>query len=413
MKLSWGVIASSLSCAASASASRVGHVYVHDVQDRDAAAAPPSVSPETARLILAKRLGLSQFHSIQDASDDVIGQLNTYGGKRQTLFSSDPSRNAQVLIWVDHVEHVADIIDPVKDQLHYSPFNVEDAPPASANDRLIKDMILQAQSLPKSVDSDGSLHQATVHVDAMLKGVKPVDIYNDYLVVLRATKDDKLSASALSTAISKLRFTMSEYSFSLTIVLMPPSTTTTKRSASPYGIYDLPSRHEKTEALLSSSPAAPPTESPKPNTSNLEDFPTILSEQEPDTFNTPVLGILPVCFESLSLCQSTTHNCSSHGACKKLHKAPPTDKGASACWGCACVADVKEVKVGSGKGNKTTYWGGPACQKKDVSVPFFLFAGTGVLIAGLIAGGIGLLYGMGAEELPSVIGAGVSGPQRK
>jgi hypothetical protein len=56
-------------------------------------------------------------------------------------------------------------------------------------------------------------------------------------------------------------------------------------------------------------------------------------------------------------------------------------------------------------------WGGTACEKKDVSVEFWLFASFGVAMTGLVAGAIGLLYIMGAEELPSVIGAGVAGPR--
>jgi hypothetical protein len=62
---------------------------------------------------------------------------------------------------------------------------------------------------------------------------------------------------------------------------------------------------------------------------------------------------------------------------------------------------------------QVTYWGGPACQKKDVSQPFWLFAGSGIVLAFLISASIGLLYSMGNEELPSVIGAGVSGPVKK
>jgi hypothetical protein len=62
---------------------------------------------------------------------------------------------------------------------------------------------------------------------------------------------------------------------------------------------------------------------------------------------------------------------------------------------------------------KKTYWGGPACQKKDISVQFWLFVMVGVALAFLVSSGIGMLYSMGSEELPSVIGAGVSGPVRK
>ena len=60
---------------------------------------------------------------------------------------------------------------------------------------------------------------------------------------------------------------------------------------------------------------------------------------------------------------------------------------------------------------KTVQWGGLACQKKDVSVPFFLFASFGVAMAALVFGAIGMLFSMGSEELPSVIGAGVAGPR--
>jgi hypothetical protein len=46
-------------------------------------------------------------------------------------------------------------------------------------------------------------------------------------------------------------------------------------------------------------------------------------------------------------------------------------------------------------------------------VQFWLFVAVGVVLAFLVSSGIGMLYSMGSEELPSVIGAGVSGPVRK
>lgn len=64
-----------------------------------------------------------------------------------------------------------------------------------------------------------------------------------------------------------------------------------------------------------------------------------------------------------------------------------------------------------GKNIKSIQWGGAACEKKDISVPFFLFAGFGVAMMAVVVGSIGLLYGMGKEELPGVIGAGVTGPR--
>ena len=60
---------------------------------------------------------------------------------------------------------------------------------------------------------------------------------------------------------------------------------------------------------------------------------------------------------------------------------------------------------------KTVHWGGPACQKKDVSMPFFLLAGLTIGLIAVVAWGIGLLISIGQEDLPSVIGAGVAGPR--
>ena len=103
MKLSWGFVFSSLYC--SVAAAKPGRVYVYD----PVAKAPPqpqSVSPETARLILAQRLGLSRFHSIQHANDETIQQLNAYGGRQQKLFGREDRERtrAHVLVWIEDVE---------------------------------------------------------------------------------------------------------------------------------------------------------------------------------------------------------------------------------------------------------------------------------------------------------------------
>jgi hypothetical protein len=86
MKLSWGVVASSLYCTV--------------------LAARPAVSPETARLIIAQRLGLSRFHSIEHADAETIRHINAFGGRQQKLFGeedADRSR-AHLLVWVEDAE---------------------------------------------------------------------------------------------------------------------------------------------------------------------------------------------------------------------------------------------------------------------------------------------------------------------
>jgi hypothetical protein len=171
-------------------------------------------------------------------------------------------------------------------------------------------------------------------------------------------------------------------------------------------------RRENPEAFMSLG--TEPSSSPAPPVSGLEDSPVSISLAN-DT--SPVRGILPSCFNSKSACEKQTHGCSGHGECKLLHKGKGSGKDQQSldCYGCACVPTVEHS--GEDKGmetkRKVTYWGGPACQKKDISVQFWLFVMVGVTLAFLVSSGIGMLYSMGSEELPSVIGAGVSGPVKK
>lgn len=103
MKLSWGFVASSLYCAAAAAQN--GHVFTFDGSEDHAAPASSPIGPETARLILAQRLGLSRFHSIKDADADAIKSINTYGGRQQKLFGEDADTSrAQLLVWLEDAE---------------------------------------------------------------------------------------------------------------------------------------------------------------------------------------------------------------------------------------------------------------------------------------------------------------------
>jgi hypothetical protein len=106
MKPSWAFALSSLysvTCAAG-----VGHVYIHDSIPRPSLQVSSSVDPETARLILAHRLDLSRFHSIESPSDKVLQQINAFGGRQPKLFGGeDPDRTqAQLLVWVEDVDDV-------------------------------------------------------------------------------------------------------------------------------------------------------------------------------------------------------------------------------------------------------------------------------------------------------------------
>ena len=190
------------------------------------------------------------------------------------------------------------------------------------------------------------------------------------------------------------------------VMLIPSSASHGKRSANPYG--DMPSttrlkprQHVPSEEPLEVTTAAEPS-----HTSS--SHPLLLLEDGPAP---PKGSIIPVCHVNYKACVAATNNCTGHGSCFKKYQAAPGKDGdnGKACYACGCTPSIVET----GGSKKTIRWGGSACQKKDVSSSFFLLAGMTVFLAGAVAWGIGLLYTIGQEELPGVIGAGVAGPKAR
>lgn len=183
---------------------------------------------------------------------------------------------------------------------------------------------------------------------------------------------------------------------------MPPSLSSLKRlSMSPYGTYIIPPTIQR-RGHVSEEPLT--AHAVRPLSSKHSHPPSL------QTLKTSVIpnGILPLCQPSKEKCIAATNNCSGHGT---PYRKPvdPSANSAKECWSCRCDNTVRTDK--DGNVIKTTQWGGPACQKKDVSVPFFLLAGLAIALAATVSWGVGLLYSIGQEDLPSVIGAGVTGPR--
>jgi hypothetical protein len=123
-----------------------------------------------------------------------------------------------------------------------------------------------------------------------------------------------------------------------------------------------------------------------------------------------ITGVLPFCYSSLDACMSTTNNCSGRGECYKKYSGGADSKGS--CFACGCRATNETFKYESGQRYTLTNWGGAACQKRDISGPFWLIAIFTVVMFGLISWAIGMLFSIGEETLPGVIGAGVSSKTR-
>lgn len=235
----------------------------------------------------------------------------------------------------------------------------------------------------------------------------------------------------ISTSIDELQNLLNHEKitekYTITAYVTPPGKyAQTGDGAWQWGSYSMPSTSADSQATLRKrSSSRPIAEAPLEDTSassdssfTTHDFTAPVAAEElhsnkKNTSTSPLPGILPQCFPSLSACQETTRNCSDHGSCYKKF----TDNSASDtsryrdCYVCGCKATVKETSSDGGK--TTTYWGGSACQKRDVSVEFWMLALFSIGFVFLISFAVGSVWEMGGEELPSVIGAGVSGPSAK
>ncbi|GAP84276.1 putative arsenate reductase [Rosellinia necatrix] len=111
---------------------------------------------------------------------------------------------------------------------------------------------------------------------------------------------------------------------------------------------------------------------------------------------------VPYCYASQNACETATSSCSGHGECRDRWAKDNTD---NSCFYCQCKKTIEE----DDRGHTRLYsWGGATCQKQDISTTFWLFAGVTIALVATVAFSIGLLFTVGEEKLPGVIGAGVS-----
>jgi len=182
---------------------------------------------------------------------------------------------------------------------------------------------------------------------------------------------------------------------SVVVVLIPG----TSNSKSTYGVYDMPGATIKRRQF----------EEPISYTSDSAQDKSERVSLAASNSSKPIVGVPPACYSTLDACNERTNKCSGHGKCYKKRSDP---QGKNACYACGCSVTNQTFKYGTGDNKRTgqrlIYWGGAACQKEDVSGPFWLLAIFTIVGVGLITWAIALMYSVGEEKLPGVIGAGVS-----
>ncbi|RVX67023.1 hypothetical protein B0A52_09237 [Exophiala mesophila] len=356
------------------------------------------IDSDLASAIIARRRSLTADRHLGLSSESALEDLNNYGGYQLPLFGAQPATEApgKLFIRIHGVDMSIAEFDSYMPDLW-----IEDAATdlltdfKAVDNRLEKDGMCE-YSVPPSLNAPGSkdvevifsypldgepscLHASEIPTIPVILSLQ------HYLPT--SPSDVKSQITGLVRILKHLSATQNVES---TVLLLP----TTLAKSKPHAHHN---HHARSVQLEEEEPLDLPL---IPFDSSVKAATDGLISQSNATSNFTLPLTLPACFTSQASCENTTNFCSGHGNCYEAHNA---------CFKCRCGSTL--ARTNPDGTNKTTQWGGAACQKKDISVPFLMFAAFGVFFAAVIAGGIGLLYNMGSEPLPSVIGAGVAGPK--
>lgn len=74
-----------------------------------------SLSPDATRLLLARRLGLSQYHSLEGAYESILKILNDFGGEQRALLPTEEQglSHQRNLMVIDGVESPEGMVPPL------------------------------------------------------------------------------------------------------------------------------------------------------------------------------------------------------------------------------------------------------------------------------------------------------------
>ncbi|KAL1867358.1 hypothetical protein VTK73DRAFT_4205 [Phialemonium thermophilum] len=399
MRLPGAIAVAALAGFAAAGQQEPAEVYLLRSNPQKATESSPRIPREIARHVLLQRtsrssyaIALGDIPATTDA-ETAISYINNFGKGQQPLFGENgvSAGPAQLVILLEGV--TADNARPLKSALAKTSwsqpsFLVSDPPSSRATDRLVRDFrVAGASSLP------GCTLEAAVNPNdkACWDGLSAV-------VSVDARKTPE-SIDALSSNIQRLAKFVSNGEVEAALVLIPESSRDSRISSwaprAPSPLAELRHRNADSETVLSD-------ELPEPAATDASKAPGPNVAGEAHIWAPNTRQTIPQCFQSQNSCETRTNNCSGgHGRC--INRYASDAKSDTVCFACHC--DRLPVPDRPGR---TVQWAGTMCQKKDVSEPFWLIAGFTVTIVGVLSFTIGLLFGVGQEKLPGVIGAGVS-----
>ena len=394
MKLATGLVAALAGCASAAQQS--AEVYMLSSRDTSSKS-PQSLTPSLARLLLLQRLAPTDkklsVHDIPNGVEieSVVSLINNYGRETRPLFAGAADEPSQLVVMVESLSD-KEMKQMRKAINKRSSLTIED-PPADKEHQALLELDFYRAGV-----ADGnkcSLAQVADPKDNCWGGKQSaVAKYNTKDVwlsdiVARILRKRWLTALQTPNLISELSKKMKQLmklansgNLETTIVLLPSS-----NSANKWIDEQQELRRRQAEMVLSSADKT--AESPESTATAPIGAPFFAPK-----------GPIPACFDSEEACLQGTANCTGHGECQSKYS-----KGDQACFACHCLSTWTNPEAKSGS---VTHWAGPTCAKQDISTPFWLFAGFTLVLLGILWMSISLLFSVGQERLPGVIGAGVS-----
>ncbi len=357
------------------------------------------IDSEMASAIVARRRALTADRHLGITDSMLLQDINNYGGYQEPLFGGESSTTApgKLFIRISNVDMTIKDFDiampdlwidaPTKDLL--TDFKAVTSTSRKEEDNLCEYEVAPSRNAPDSKD----VEVVFTYPAEDGRCLKSTEIPNIPIILslhsFLPTKSQGVK-DQINGLIRILKHFSATDNVESTVLLLPADKKLKKAKPSKAHKARSAQQSEEERLDLSSTLRAPTSTLP---------FLQPTSNSSANTTH-PLPRYVPQCFTSQSHCENVTNSCSGHGSCYKAH---------TSCFKCKCGSTVARVNPDGTQ--KTVQWGGNACQKKDVSVPFILFASFGVVMTALVVGGIGMLWSMGSQELPSVIGAGVAGPK--
>jgi len=116
-------------------------VYIFQRDESPNFSSPPTLTPEQARLVFAQRLGTSRYHGLGDASESTVSYINSFGGRRESIFEdAADDKLAELVLIVEGVS--SKTAQPLIDEWSSikPAFTISKAPSMNANKKLALDL---------------------------------------------------------------------------------------------------------------------------------------------------------------------------------------------------------------------------------------------------------------------------------